>query len=186
MVKQNIWLLQINNLKAYGADLSGVNQDNRTALHLACHNGNLGVVNHLLLNGVSVHIRDLYERTPLMEAVTNDNHEIINLLITCGAHLTGSSRAVGEQLCAAAARGSLLRLQSYQLAGADLSQPDPSGRTALHVAALHGYEDIVHYLLDLMETSDETDLLGLTALDYAERAEHHNIALLLSGRTLKE
>lgn len=174
--------LQINNLKAYGADLSGVNQDFRTALHLACHKGNLQMVNHLLLNGVSVHIRDNYERTPLLEAVTTDNHEIINLLITCGAHLTGSSRAVGEQLCAAAARGSLLRLQSYQLAGADLSQPDPSGRTALHVAAAHGHEDIVRYLLDFVDNLHETDILGLTALDYAERADQQSIVALLNSR----
>uniref|UniRef100_T1P870 asparaginase n=1 Tax=Musca domestica TaxID=7370 RepID=T1P870_MUSDO len=173
---------KLNNLKAYGADLSGVNQDSRTGLHLACYKGNLPVVNHLLLNGVSVHIRDIHERTPLLEAVTTDNHEIINLLITCGAHLTGSSRAVGEQLCAAAARGSLLRLQSYQLAGADLSQPDPSGRTALHVAAQHGYEEIVQYLLDYTDNIKETDMLGLTALDYAERADQQHIVALLSSQ----
>lgn len=162
--------------------MSGVNQDSRTGLHLACYKGNLPVVNHLLLNGVSVHIRDIHERTPLLEAVTTDNHEIINLLITCGAHLTGSSRAVGEQLCAAAARGSLLRLQSYQLAGADLSQPDPSGRTALHVAAQHGYEEIVQYLLDYIDNIKETDMLGLTALDYAERADQQHIVALLTSQ----
>ncbi|XP_037812456.1 L-asparaginase [Lucilia sericata] len=173
-------LQKINNLKAYGADLSGVNQDHRTALHLACIEGNISVVKHLLLNGVSVHIRDRYERTPLIEAITNDNHDIIQMLINCGAHLTGSSRAVGEQLCAAAARGSLTRLKSYQLAGADLSQPDPSGRTALHVAALHGHEEIVQYLLQYMDTINETDMLGLTALDYALKADQQDVAVILN------
>lgn len=139
------------------------------------------IVKHLLLNGVSVHIRDRYERTPLMEAVTNDNHEIINLLINCGAHLTGSSRAVGEQLCAAAARGSLARLKSYQLAGADLSQPDPSGRTPLHVAALHGHEEIVQYLLEYMDNTNETDILGLTALDYALKADQQSVVVMLNN-----
>lgn len=134
-----------------------------------------------MLNGVSVHIRDRYERTPLIEAITNDNHEIISMLINCGAHLTGSSRAVGEQLCAAAARGSLTRIKSYQLAGADLSQPDPSGRTALHVAALHGHEEIVRYLLDYMENINETDMLGLTALDYALKADQQNVAVMLNN-----
>uniref|UniRef100_A0A1B0A1S8 asparaginase n=1 Tax=Glossina pallidipes TaxID=7398 RepID=A0A1B0A1S8_GLOPL len=170
---------KINNLKAYGADLSGVNSDNRTALHLACHEGNMTVVNHLLLNGVSVHIRDRYERTPLLEAIATDNHEIIKLLRNCGAHLTGSSRAIGEQLCAAAARNSLLRLQSYQLAGADLSQPDTSRRTALHVAAAHGHEEIVRYLLNYVDTVNEPDMLGLNAMDYAQRADQQNIIQLL-------
>lgn len=139
------------------------------------------LVKHLLLNGVSVHIRDRYERTPLIEAITNDNHEIIGLLVNCGAHLTGSARAIGEHLCAAAARGFLTRIKSYQLAGADLSQPDPSGRTALHVAALHGQEEIVKYLLNYTENANETDMLGLTALDYAVRAEQQVVVALLTN-----
>jgi ankyrin repeat protein len=32
-------------------------------------------------------------------------------------------------------------------AGADPSKPDYDGRTALHVAALRGYEDIVRFLI---------------------------------------
>lgn len=57
-----------------------------------------------------------------MEAIAIDNHEIIKTLIKCGAHMTGSARALGENLCAAAARGLVKRLQSYRLAGANLSQ----------------------------------------------------------------
>ncbi|XP_022210348.1 L-asparaginase [Drosophila obscura] len=174
-------LKKINNLKAYGADLSGTNHDQRTALHLACQLGNVDIVKYLLQNGVSVHIRDRYDRTPLLEAVSTDSHEIIQLLINCGAHLTGSSRAVGEQLCAAAARGSLIRVKSYQYAGADLSQPDPSGRTVLHVAALHGFPEVVEYALPYFERASEKDLLGLSALDYAERGGHAAVVELLKA-----
>lgn len=109
-------------MKSYGADLSAINYDLRTALHIACSEGNEAVVKHLLLNGAAVHIRDRYDRTPLTEAITNDFHEIIKLLMKCGAHITGSTRGVGEGLCGAAARGLLRRLESYRLAGADLSQ----------------------------------------------------------------
>ena len=162
--------------------MSGVNHDNRTALHLACHEGNLEIVNHLLLNGVSVHIRDRYDRTPLLEAISADQHEIIQLLINCGAHMTGSMHGIGEQLCAAAAcQEPLRRLQSYRLAGVDVAQADPSGLTALHIAALHGKADIVEYLIQQMETIDKKDLLGLTAMDYAERAKREDIIELLSN-----
>jgi lysophospholipase len=113
---------KIDNLKSYGADLSAVNYDLRTALHIACSEGSAMVVKHLLLNGAAVHIRDRYDRTPLTEAITNDYHEIIKLLMKCGAHITGSTRRVGEGLCGAAARGLIRRLESYRLAGADLSQ----------------------------------------------------------------
>ncbi|EDW06385.1 L-asparaginase [Drosophila mojavensis] len=171
---------KLTNLKAYGANLSGTNHDQRTALHLACQLGNVAIVRFLLQNGVSVHKRDLCERTALQEAIATDNAEIIQLLISCGAHLTGSSRAVGEQLCAAAARGALRRLQSYQLAGADLSLPDPSGRTALHVAALHGNVNVVKYLLENTERAELKDMIGLTPLDYATRGGHSEVVRLLT------
>lgn len=169
---------KIDNFRACGADLSGVNQDNRTALHLACHEGNTKLVIYLIQNGVSVHVRDRYDKTPLLEAIETDNHEIIKLLIKYGANLTETRIDVGERLCSAAARGSLNRLKSFELAGADLSQCDTSNRTALHMAALHGFKEIVSYLLSLNVKRNEKDLMGLTALDYAKRSENSQIVSL--------
>lgn len=120
---------KIDMLKSYGANLSSVNYDMRTALHVACAEGNEEVVRHLLLNGAAVHIRDRYDRSPLAEAINYDYHSIIKLLLKCGSHLTISPRALGDSLCGAAARGIMKRLESYSLAGADLSMPDASGRT---------------------------------------------------------
>lgn len=73
------------------------------------------------------------DHTPLQDAIENDHHEVIKLLVKCGAHLTGSNRYLGEQLCLAASRGSITRLKSYQLAGAPMVQTDSCERTALHV-----------------------------------------------------
>jgi 60kDa lysophospholipase len=120
---------KIDMLKSYGANLSAVNYDLRTALHIACAEGNEEVVKHLLLNGAAVHIRDRYDRSPLNEAINNDHHEIIKLLLKCGSHVTGSARGLGDSLCGAAARGLIKRLESYRLAGVDLSLQDASGRT---------------------------------------------------------
>lgn len=176
---------KLDTLKSYGADLSAVNYDNRTALHIACCEGNADIVKHLLLNGVSVHTKDRYDRTSLLEAVSTDNHEIIKILVKCGAHLMGSARGIGEHLCAAAARGLVKRLESYRLAGADLSQPDPSGRTALHVACLHGHFEMVEYLLlKHMVEKEDLDLLGLSPLDYAMRGGHQNIVNLFGKNSI--
>ncbi|GAB0090497.1 Asparaginase [Sergentomyia squamirostris] len=172
-------MTKVELMKSYGADLSSVNYDHRTALHVAAAEGREDMVKHLLLHGVTVHVRDRHDRTPLMEAIANDYHEIIRLLIKCGAHITGSARGVGEFLCAAAARGLQKRLESYRLAGADLSQPDTSGRTPLHVAALHGHKELVQYLLKNYVDKDEVDLLGLTAQDYARRGGHEDICMIL-------
>lgn len=122
-------IAKIDMLKSYGANLSSVNYDLRTALHVACAEGNEEVVKHLLLGGAAVHIRDRYDRSPLSEAINHDHHEIIKLLLKCGSHVTGSTRGLGDNLCGAGARGLVKRLESYRLAGVDLSLQDASGRT---------------------------------------------------------
>jgi len=173
---------KIDQLKAYGANLSAQNQDLRTALHIAAAEGRIDVVKHLLLYGAAVHLRDRYDRTPLTEAIHGDFHEIIKLLAKCGAHLTGSTRAIGESLCSAAVRGQIQRLESYRLAGADLSQADPTGRTALHIAAMSGNCHVVKYLLKNYVDKDQKDLLGLSPLDYAQKLNKEDVIALLDGK----
>lgn len=170
---------KIDSLKSHGANLSAINCDQRTALHIACCEGNANVVKHLLAYGVSVHVRDRYDRTALMEAIASDQHEIIKILVKCGAHLTGSARGLGEQLCSVAARGFVKRFESYRLANANFSQPDPSGRTALHIACLHGHLDLVKYLLKNSVETHLLDALGLSALDYATRGGQQELIDLL-------
>lgn len=177
---------KIDMLKSHGANLSAVNYDHRTALHIACCEGNEKVVRHLLAYGVSVHIRDRHDRTALMEAISCDHHIIIKILVKCGAHMTGSARGVGEQLCSVAARGALKRLESYRLAGADLSQPDTSGRTALHLACLHGNRDVVEYLLKHQVEINEADMLGLKPYEYAKRGGHQEILDLFAQNGIKQ
>uniref|UniRef100_A0A8D8C2E1 asparaginase n=1 Tax=Culex pipiens TaxID=7175 RepID=A0A8D8C2E1_CULPI len=176
---------KLNNLKGYGANVSGENCDRRTALHVACCEGNLEVVQYLLQNGAAVHLRDRYDRTPLADAILNDHHQIIRLLIKCGAHLTGSIRAIGESLCSAAARNLPHRLESYRIAGADLSQEDPAGRTALHVAAMYGNLEVVQYLVKNYAEVDALDYLGLTPLDYAIKLNAQPVIEFLSGKNAR-
>ncbi|XP_055618347.1 L-asparaginase isoform X2 [Toxorhynchites rutilus septentrionalis] len=178
-------IVKLNNLKGYGANLSAENYDHRTALHVACCEGNLDVVQFLLQNGAAVHIRDRYERTPLMDAILNDHHQIIRLLVKCGAHLTGSIRSIGDSLCNAAARHLLTRLESYRIAGADLSQEDASGRTALHVGAMYGNLEIVQYLIKNYADIDAVDYLGFTPLDYAVKLNSQPVIDFLLAKNAK-
>lgn len=177
---------KIDTLRTYGANLSAVNYDLRTALHIACAEGNEDVVKHLLLNGAAVHIRDRYDRSPLTEAINHDHHEIIRWLLKCGAHLTESTRSLGDHLAGAAARSLIKRLESYRLAGVDLSLQDASGRSALHLAALHGHVNVVDYLLG-HDVEFCVDMLGLTPLDYAIKAINNSITIIgkLEAKSMK-
>ena len=72
-------------------------------------------------------------------------------------------------LCSAAARGNVARMTSLHKAGANLNQPDVSGRTAIHMAVLHRQMSCVEYLLDRDVHLDVADMLGNTARDIARR-----------------
>lgn len=92
---------------------------------------------------------------------------------------------MGENLCSAAARGLIKRLQSYRLAGANLSQFDFSGRTALHLSCLHGHKDVVEYLLSSSVDTAPIDHLKLTPYDYAVRNDQMGVVKLLLENGIK-
>ncbi|KAG8296327.1 hypothetical protein J6590_059594 [Homalodisca vitripennis] len=186
---------------AGGADLTAPNSDKRTPLHIACSLGNIKVVKYLLLNGASVHMKDrcgskspfeegnkdlnkpsfTFDQTPLLDAVKCDHLDVIKLLKRCGAHLTLTPNQIGCQLCRAASYGNMKRLLSLQAAGANLSQPDISGRTSLHLAAMHNHEEIVKFLLANGVSTKTKDMMGFTPLDVAEKMGHTEIIKLLKS-----
>lgn len=144
VVENNMTKLKM--LLSLGCDLSLSNSDERTCLHVACTLGLVDMVNFLLKQGCSVHVRDYKNNTPLQDAVENDHHHVIEILMKCGAHICGGQRLLGEKLCLAAGRGSVTRLKSYYLAGVHLNTPDSSGRTALHVVSIF----VIKFFINLM------------------------------------
>ncbi|KAL6652668.1 hypothetical protein ACP70R_011593 [Stipagrostis hirtigluma subsp. patula] len=79
----------------------------------------------------------------------------------------------------AAYHGDLFRLKGLISAGADPSKPDYDGRTALHVAALRGYEDIIRFLIQRGATVNSIDKFGNSPLLQALKSGHHRITSLL-------
>ncbi|RLM73921.1 hypothetical protein C2845_PM15G09520 [Panicum miliaceum] len=79
----------------------------------------------------------------------------------------------------AAYHGDLFRLKGLISAGADPSKADYDGRTALHVAALRGYEDIVRFLIQRGANVNSIDKFGNSPLLLALRSGHDRITSLL-------
>ncbi|KAL5675875.1 hypothetical protein ACJX0J_012006, partial [Zea mays] len=80
----------------------------------------------------------------------------------------------------AAYHGDLSRLKGLVSAGADPSKPDHDGRTALHVAALRGYEDIVRFLVQRGANVNSIDKFGNSPLLLALKSGHERITSLLA------
>ncbi|KAH8384119.1 hypothetical protein KR009_012199 [Drosophila setifemur] len=173
---------KLGDLKGYGANLCDTNCDGRTALHLACFLGKVNCVCYLIANGCPLNVHDRFSRTPLHEAIDTDNHAIIQSLLKNGAKLNDPPLVQAELLRALTERCKTKRLESYRLAGADLTLPDRTGRTALHYACQLGSHEVVEYLLPHYKNPYLKDELGMSPLDYAKAANHEHIVTLLRFR----
>ncbi|XP_071085923.1 serine/threonine-protein phosphatase 6 regulatory ankyrin repeat subunit B-like [Haliotis cracherodii] len=71
------------------ADLSLLNEDNNSILHVACITGNVSIVNFLILkHAVDINSRGKYGRTPVMFAAEFGNNEVFDLLVQHGADVS--------------------------------------------------------------------------------------------------
>jgi lysophospholipase len=161
------------------AEISTPDYSGRTALHYAASLGDKRTLEYLLRHGASVHTRDNRGFSPLRDAIEFDRHEVIHTLRQCGAHLTQDPTALGAELCLAASKGSVLRLRSYELAGAHLEQEDPCGRTALHAAVESRSVPAVEWLLRRRVSRKLKNAFGQTPVEIAKLLKCPEIVSLL-------
>ncbi|XP_025104176.1 L-asparaginase-like isoform X2 [Pomacea canaliculata] len=163
-----------------GSHLSAPNQDGRTALHVACHSGDLRLVQFLLNNGASVHVRDYRGDSPLIDAIHAKNLDIIYLLVQTGAVIPWSKSAIALHLCSAAALNDLNTIKAWHAAGADLNSFDYDYRTALHVAVTSNRKDVAEFLMKNGAHCNLQDVFGLTALTIAQKLGYTELLSILN------
>uniref|UniRef100_A0A0K8T4Z1 asparaginase n=1 Tax=Lygus hesperus TaxID=30085 RepID=A0A0K8T4Z1_LYGHE len=177
MAIKNNRLDQLKNIHQRGANLTEANYDKRTPLHLAVSLGNTEIVRYLLLNGASVHTRDIYDHSPLLVAIRHEHQTIVELLRSNGAHL--EHRNLGDYICRAAANAQIKKLKLYDLAGADFNCQGKDLRTPLHEAVLRNRKDVVKFLLQRNVKAHTEDVLGITPLKIAEKLKFDEIAKMI-------
>ena len=87
----------------------------------------------------------------------------------------GDQRNLLVDLCWAASEGDLDGIRRLRLQGAVLDGADYDGRTALHLAASEGREEVVDYLLRHGVDPAPVDRWGNTPLDDARRTGHLHV-----------
>lgn len=175
-----------------GADVNTLSPSGRTPLHEAAANAsNPAVIELLVASGADVNARDDNGYTPMHSAAWYNRHpEVMAALIAAGADLnardpdgyvppSGGTANYRTPLLMAVYRGGVYVgggptytkfnasvVEVLVRAGADLTVPDDSGRTALHEAA-RWHPAVFPLLLRLGADPTVGDADGNTPLDYA-------------------
>lgn len=88
--KSNALLLKI--LLDFGADVNSRNKEGRTALHYVAQSHSAAHAMVLFEHSAELNVRDNFDKTPLIMAVMNKNHAVLELLLDSWFHFTSCPR----------------------------------------------------------------------------------------------
>ena len=164
-----------------GADRKCEDALGRNCLHFACKHGARATVKPLLEAGLDPMKKSKLGKTPFYEAVESGDNETVSLLLDAGASANDIMEGTSVIL-RAVSLGHQEIVEVLLNHHADLSVPDPSGSTCLHVAPMRDHIAIVHKLLAHSADIHAQDQDGWTALECAIAVNNLAVVELLIGR----
>eukprot|EP00931_Biecheleriopsis_adriatica_P088211 TRINITY_DN62583_c0_g1_i1.p1 TRINITY_DN62583_c0_g1~~TRINITY_DN62583_c0_g1_i1.p1 ORF type:complete len:594 (+),score=146.46 TRINITY_DN62583_c0_g1_i1:120-1901(+) len=179
----------IKGLSRRGVDVNLGDYDKRTGIHLAASEGQLEAVKTLVSLKADVNPADRFGGTPLDDASRRNHKEVIKYLKSVGGSV-GAGGAVSTQdaadLCDAASGGNLDKLREIVGKGVSANSGDYDLRTAIHLAAAEGLQEVLACLFDELEGNPNVvDRWGGTPLDDARRAGHAEVVQYLESKGAK-
>jgi len=151
--------------------------DFRTPLHLAASEGHVDIVRYLIQKGARVDRSDRWGGSPLDDAHRHRHPEVIQCLRQHGAHF-GSSTSLPRFIQAASEGDKEEVLALLEFGNIDLDQGDYDRRTALHLAAGEGREEIVELLCKEGANVNVEDRWGNRPLDDAQNAKKNSVSII--------
>jgi lysophospholipase len=152
-------------------NLNCIDYDGRVPLHVACREGNLKIVEYLLLHGSSIHVRDQSGHTPLFDAVMEKRADVVRLLREAGAHLAKNEiDDLGPYWFKAIRKNDLKWVETALTAGWNINWADPTeGYHSIDIALSEGRSTMLKLLLR-QPNIDVTleDKWGFTIVDKIE------------------
>jgi ankyrin repeat protein len=163
-----------------GVHLEVRDENNWTALMMACSKGmdEFGLL--IIKLGAKVGVRDTQGYTPLHWAAYNGHTNTVNMLLEQGADPNAKSLFGWTALMQAASRGHLITCAYLIADGANIDMKSNDGNTALHKASQNGHVQVVTLLLNKGADRNAQMKDGCTPLDFAERSGRYAIVSLLN------
>ncbi|XP_071102744.1 uncharacterized protein [Haliotis cracherodii] len=133
------------------ADLTLVDTDGDSLLHLACQGGNTAIVQHVL-SPSNINSTGRYGWTAVMQAAVNGHQSVFDLLVSNQADLTLVD-ICGDSLLHLACRGGNTAIVQHVLSPSNINSRGEYGWTAVMVAAFSGHQSVFDLLV-----SNQADL----------------------------
>eukprot|EP01059_Diplonema_ambulator_P028061 TRINITY_DN46775_c0_g1_i1.p1 TRINITY_DN46775_c0_g1~~TRINITY_DN46775_c0_g1_i1.p1 ORF type:complete len:682 (+),score=196.68 TRINITY_DN46775_c0_g1_i1:36-2048(+) len=171
-------------LKMPGVNINEQVGDGKTALHAAAVSS-IDVLKILLEAGCDTQLKDRKERTPAQYARAYGFVQQAQMIENWGKE---TGEPPGQRFLTAAMRNKVDDLRALIKQGVNINErwSVAGGKTALHVAAGHGYRGVVELLLSHDCATDIEDDKGRTAEAYAAHYNQGEIAKLLSEHGKKQ
>ncbi len=135
--------------KLHDTDPNFSDSNGVTALHCACRNGNIQVVDYLLSQGAEPDIRSNDGYTPLMAVSFEGSLDIVKLLVNKCPSAVNTADSTGSTPLKIASYKNHTEIVKYLLSnGARPNIPNYDGNTAILTAAHYGNSEVVRILLE--------------------------------------
>lgn len=160
-----------------GFDLNTLNDEGDHALHIALRADSPKVVSFLLTqNAVKVESRNLRDESPLMIAAIKGRVDAARQLIARGAEVNKPGWTPLHYAASRAEPDSVDMVRLLLLHHAYIDAESPNKSTPLMMAAHYGHPDLVRLLLEEGADPALRNEQGLTAVDFARRADRGDVA----------
>ncbi|XP_071082120.1 uncharacterized protein [Haliotis cracherodii] len=127
------------------ADLTLVNNDGDSLLHVACQGGNRAIVQHLV-SPSNINTRGLNGYTPIMIAAVFGHQSVFDLLVSKQADLTLVNND-GDSLLHVACQGGNRAIVQHLVSPSNINTRGQNGYTPIMIAAVFGHQNVFDLLV---------------------------------------